>query len=77
MPCQPRVLLLSERPESRLAATVLKYRFYGYVGYDDTIATLLNAVRCASRGELWVPRLALADALYGRWRTRAVVEQFD
>jgi DNA-binding NarL/FixJ family response regulator len=69
LPCRPRVLLLCERPESHLAATVLKYRFYGYVGYEDKIATLLNAVRCASRGELWIPRLALTDALYGRWRT--------
>jgi DNA-binding NarL/FixJ family response regulator len=77
LPCQPRVLLLCERPESRFAATVLKYRFYGYVGYADNIATLLNAVRCASRGELWIPRLALTEALYGRWRTRAAHERFE
>jgi DNA-binding NarL/FixJ family response regulator len=72
LPSRPRVLLLSDKPQSSVAGIVLKHRFYGYIGSDEEIRTLVNAVRCVFRGELWVPRSALADALYGPLRTRAV-----
>lgn len=65
LPSQPRVLLLCDRPEPRVAGTVLKHRFYGYVGAGAEMGILSKAIRCVFRGELWVPRPALTDALYG------------
>jgi len=70
MPSRPRVLLVCDRPQQRVVGTVLKWRFYGYIRSRDESETLATAVRCVSRGELWLPRRALADALYGGSRGR-------
>ena len=71
----PRVLLLCDKPQPRVAGTVLKCRFYGYIGSGEEIGALAYAVRCVFRGELWVPRLALAEALYGPSRPRTASKE--
>jgi DNA-binding NarL/FixJ family response regulator len=71
LPSHPRVLLLCDKAELRTASTVLALRFHGYIGSEESMRSALNAIRCILRGELWIPRLALAEALYGPPRVRA------
>ena len=75
LPSHPRVLLLCDKPQPRVAGTVLKCRFYGYIGSGEQIGVLANAVRCVFRGELWVPRAALAETLYGPSRPRTTSKE--
>jgi DNA-binding NarL/FixJ family response regulator len=60
-----RVLLLCDRPQPRVSRTVLQHQFHGYVscGRDEVYG---KAIRSVHRGELWLSRLDLAEAVYGR-----------
>jgi DNA-binding NarL/FixJ family response regulator len=59
-----RVLLIANRSRPRLAATVLRNRFHGYVTGQPNIGEWLKAIRGVHRGELWLPRLVLAEAIF-------------
>ena len=59
-----RVLLIANRSQPRLAATVLRNRFHGYVTGHPNLGEWLKAIRGVHRGELWLPRLVLAEAIF-------------
>ena len=63
-----KVLLLSDTPRSGLARKVLQHRLHGYVSGRKDIGVALKAIRSIHKGELWLPRLALAEAVYGSKR---------
>jgi two-component system invasion response regulator UvrY len=53
-----RVVMLSMHPEQRYAAASLRAGAFGYVPKSVAASELVEAVRCAARGEIWVgPRV--------------------
>jgi two-component system nitrate/nitrite response regulator NarL len=62
-----KVLVLSDTARAGLARTVLQNHFHGYVSGIE-IGIVLKAIRSVHRGELWLPRRALAEAVYGLGR---------
>ena len=62
-----KVLVLSDTARAGLAREVLQNRFHGYVTGKE-IGIVLKAIRSVHRGELWLPRRALAEAVYGSGR---------
>jgi DNA-binding NarL/FixJ family response regulator len=62
-----KVLVLSDTARAGLARKVLQNRFHGCVSGNE-IGIVLKAIRSVHRGELWLPRRALAEAVYGSGR---------
>jgi DNA-binding NarL/FixJ family response regulator len=59
-----RVLLISARPQARLAATVLRNHFHGCITGRHDAGFYSRAIRSVHRGELWLSRLVLTEAVY-------------
>ena len=61
-----RVVMLSMHPEQRYAAAALRAGAFGYVPKGVAASELVDAIRCAARGEVWIsPRLSAAAARAG------------
>jgi DNA-binding NarL/FixJ family response regulator len=61
-----RVLLVCDGAGPQLVELVLRHHLEGYLVSCDRRDLYLKAIRAVSRGELWLPRAALAEALYLR-----------
>lgn len=61
-----RVLLVCDGAGPQLVELVLRHHLEGYLVSYDRRDLYLKAMRAVSRGELWLPRAALAEALYLR-----------
>ena len=58
-----RVLLLWDELCDGLVVDVLRYRFHGFLLTSWLPEVVLESIRAISRGELWLSRAALADAI--------------
>jgi len=58
-----RVLLWCEKATTGLVMRILGQRCHGFLLTGDPPETLLKAFRAVCRGELWLPRAMLADAV--------------
>jgi DNA-binding NarL/FixJ family response regulator len=58
-----RVLLWCEKATAGLVPRILGQRCHGFLLTRDSPETLLKAFRAVCRGELWLPRAMLADAV--------------
>lgn len=67
-PPHTRVLLVCDRPQLSLVETVLQRHFYGYIGSREQVQAYISAIHAVSRGEMWLPRLAYTEAIYGSAR---------
>ena len=61
-----RVLLVCDSAGPRLVELVLSHRFQGYLVTHDPTDLCVKAIVGVRRGELWLPRAGLAEALYLR-----------
>jgi DNA-binding NarL/FixJ family response regulator len=61
-----RVLLMAPQEYPDLVRRVVKHGFHGFILLDEAAATCANAIRVVDRGELWMPRAALQQALFDR-----------
>lgn len=61
-----RVLLTGQRPRPGLLDEVLRYRFHGTLPIDASADCCIGAVRAVGRGEYWLPRAWMSEALT-RW----------
>jgi DNA-binding NarL/FixJ family response regulator len=60
-----RVLLVCDSAHRGLVELVIGCRFHGYLLARASRDTCLKGVHAVLRGELWLPRAALAQAIYG------------
>jgi DNA-binding NarL/FixJ family response regulator len=58
-----RVLLLWDELCDGLVVDVLRYRFHGFLLTSWLPEVVLESIRAIARGELWLSRAALADAI--------------
>ena len=59
-----RVLLLCDEVSAGLVEVVLRHRFHGFLLTGCPVQTSAKAIRAVSRGELWLPRTLLANAVF-------------
>ena len=74
------VLLLCEQPRAELVEIIARERFNGFLLVDRRPASWSKAVRTVLRGELWVPRAMLEQAVFalansGNHRTTVTSEK--
>lgn len=62
----PRVLLVCDGAGLELVELVLRNRLQGYLVSNDPPDLCAKAILAVHRGELWLPRAGLAEALYVR-----------
>jgi len=58
-----RVLLWCDQPSEIILTKILIQRCHGFILTRDPPATVLKALHAVRRGELWLPRVMLADAI--------------
>jgi DNA-binding NarL/FixJ family response regulator len=61
-----RVLLMAPQAYPGLVRRVVQHGFHGFLLLDEAAAMCVNAIRGINRGELWMPRAALQQALFDR-----------
>ena len=61
--CDARVLMVCDDVQPALGHDVLRDRFHGVVSSDSPPETWVKAVAAVGRGELWLPRAVLQQAL--------------
>jgi DNA-binding NarL/FixJ family response regulator len=59
-----RVLLVSALTSSALVDKVVRNRFHGFLLAEEAADACIKAVRAVARGEMWVPRALLVQALF-------------
>lgn len=61
-----RVLLWAERADAALVERIVLQHWSGCLSVDDTPQACLKAIHAVDRGELWLPRALLAEAVAHR-----------
>jgi DNA-binding NarL/FixJ family response regulator len=58
-----RILLLIDQPRADTVEEILRNRFHGFLLADCPPEVCVRAIRAIARGEIWIPRTLLANAL--------------
>ena len=58
-----RLLLLIDQPRADTVEEILRNRFHGFLLADCPLDVYARAIRAIARGEIWIPRTLLANAL--------------
>ncbi len=60
-----RILLLGDQADERTVQTVLLNRFFGFVEASSPPEHWVKAIRAVARGEVWLSRRNLIEAVWG------------
>jgi len=58
-----RLLLLIDEPRAVTVEEILRNRFHGFLLADCPLDVYVRAIRAVARGDIWIPRALLANAL--------------